>query len=88
MAVSSVMVEKDFWVSWRPGLRFAEPALAPQIVFKGGTPSSEVYRVIDRFSQIIDLSMSARRRAASICTSQPPGLGWLRHRTARSPEAR
>jgi hypothetical protein len=58
MAVSSVMVEKDFWVSWLLGLLFADPALAPHLVFKGGTSLSQVYGVIDRFSEDIDLSMS------------------------------
>jgi len=58
MAVSSVMVEKDFWVSWLLGLLLADPALAPHLVFKGGTSLSKVYGVIDRFSEDIDLSMS------------------------------
>ena len=58
MAVSSVMVEKDFWVSGLLGLLFADPAPAPHLVFKGGTSLSKVYGVIDRFSEDIDLSMS------------------------------
>jgi hypothetical protein len=49
MAASSVMVEKDFWVSWLLGL---------PLVFKGGTSLSKVYGVIDRVSEDIDLSMS------------------------------
>lgn len=58
MAASSVMVEKDFWVCWLLGLLFADPELGPHLVFKGGTSLSKVYRVIDRFSEDIDLSMS------------------------------
>ena len=58
MAVSTVMVEKDFWVCWLLGLLFADAALAPHLVFKGGTSLSKVYGVIDRFSEDIDLSMS------------------------------
>ena len=58
MAASSVMVEKDFWVCWLLGLLFADPELAPHLVFKGGTSLSKVYGVIDRFSEDIDLSMS------------------------------
>jgi hypothetical protein len=58
MAVSSGMVEKDFWVNWLLGLLFADPALTPHLVFKGGTSLSKVYGVIDRFSEDIDLSMS------------------------------
>ncbi len=58
MAASSVMVEKDFWACWLLGLLFADPELAPHLVFKGGTSLSKVYGVIDRFSEDIDLSMS------------------------------
>ena len=36
MSASSVMVEKDFWVCWLLGLLFADPELAPHLVFKGG----------------------------------------------------
>ena len=58
MSASSVMVEKDFWVCWLLGLLFADPELAPHLVFKGATSLSKVYGVIDRFSEDIDLSMS------------------------------
>ena len=58
MSASSVMVEKDFWVCWLLGLLFADPELAPHLVFKGGTSLSKVYGIIDRFSEDIDLSMS------------------------------
>jgi Nucleotidyl transferase AbiEii toxin, Type IV TA system len=58
MSASSVMVEKDFWVCWLLGLLFADPEVAPHLVFKGGTSLSKVYGVIDRFSEDIDLSMS------------------------------
>ena len=57
-AVSSVMIEKDFWVCWLLGVVFADPELAPHIVFKGGTSLSKVYGAIDRFSEDIDLSLS------------------------------
>lgn len=58
MSGSSAMIEKDFWVCWLLGLLFADPQLAPHLVFKGGTSLSKVYGVIDRFSEDIDLSMS------------------------------
>ena len=48
LAVSSVMVEKDFWVCWLLGMLFADAELAPHVVFKGGTSLSKVYGVIDR----------------------------------------
>ena len=58
LAASSAMVEKDFWVCWLLGLLFADPELAPHVVFKGGTSLSKVYGVIERFSEDIDLSLS------------------------------
>ncbi|HXU29027.1 MAG TPA: nucleotidyl transferase AbiEii/AbiGii toxin family protein [Thermoanaerobaculia bacterium] len=58
LAAASVIVEKDFWVCWLLGLLFADPELAPHLVFKGGTSLSKVYGVIERFSEDIDLSLS------------------------------
>lgn len=52
-----VILEKDFWVSWLLGLLFAQPILAPHLVFKGGTSLSKVFGVIDRFSEDIDLCL-------------------------------
>jgi hypothetical protein len=43
MAVSSVILEKDFWVCWLLGLPFSDPVLAPHLVFKGGTSLSKAY---------------------------------------------
>jgi len=55
--LSAVILEKDFWVSWLLGLLFAQPELAPFLVFKGGTSLSKVFGVIDRFSEDIDLCL-------------------------------
>ena len=56
-AGQAVVLEKDFWVSWLLGLLFTQPALAPHLVFKGGTSLSKVFGVIDRFSEDIDLCL-------------------------------
>jgi Nucleotidyl transferase AbiEii toxin, Type IV TA system len=56
-AGQSVIVEKDFWVSWLLALLFSQPELAPHLVFKGGTSLSKVFGVIDRFSEDIDLCL-------------------------------
>ena len=56
-AGQAVILEKDFWVSWLLGLLFAQPTLAPYLVFKGGTSLSKVFGVIDRFSEDIDLCL-------------------------------
>jgi hypothetical protein len=57
-AVSAVMVEKDFWVSWTLAVLFAHPEFGDQLVFKGGTSLSKVFGMIERFSEDIDLSVS------------------------------
>lgn len=57
LQLSTVILEKDFWVSWLLGLLFRQPEWAGQLVFKGGTSLSKVFGVIDRFSEDIDLSL-------------------------------
>lgn len=57
-ALDAVIVEKDFWVCWLLAVLFSEPALAPHLVFKGGTSLSKVFGVIGRFSEDVDLSVS------------------------------
>lgn len=57
LGIQAVILEKDFWVSWLLGLLFAQPELAPFLVFKGGTALSKVFGVIDRFSEDIDLCL-------------------------------
>lgn len=53
-----VIVEKDFWVCWLLGVLWGLPSIAPSLVFKGGTSLSKVHRIIDRFSEDIDLSLA------------------------------
>jgi len=55
--LSTVILEKDFWVSWLLGLMFSLPDVGAHLVFKGGTSLSKVYGVIDRFSEDIDLCL-------------------------------
>ena len=57
LQLGAVILEKDFWVSWLLGQLFAQPELAPFLVFKGGTSLSKVFGVIDRFSEDIDLCL-------------------------------
>lgn len=61
---SPLVLEKDLWVCWCLE-RIFESDLKQRVVFKGGTSLSKVYRVIDRFSEDIDLTVSklaSRRR--------------------------
>ena len=53
-----VIVEKDFWVCWVLGRIFACPEMGPGVVFKGGTSLAKVFRVIERFSEDADLSVT------------------------------
>ncbi len=62
--IPAYIVEKDFWVCWLLGRVFATPDLGADCVFKGATSLSKVFRVIDRFSEDIDLGIS------------PASLGW------------
>lgn len=48
-------IEKDFWVCWTLRELFAFPDIGPQLTFKGGTSLSKCWRLIERFSEDIDL---------------------------------
>lgn len=52
------IAEKDFWVCWALAQLFALPEHRPRLLFKGGTTLSKVFRVIERFSEDIDLSVN------------------------------
>lgn len=60
MGTNPAVVEKDFWVSWVLKKIFEDEALAPKFIFKGGTSLSKVYKVIQRFSEDIDLILDWR----------------------------
>ena len=69
------IIEKDFWVVWILGRLFSLEKLRPYLTFKGGTSLSKVYRLIDRFSEDIDLSIKrdffgfgTPNNPASICS--------------------
>ena len=56
--LSASIVEKDFWVCWTLKRLFAlNPPLAG-LLFKGGTSLAKVFKVIERFSEDIDLSVN------------------------------
>lgn len=54
------LLEKDIWVVWTLGALFDSP-LAADLTFKGGTSLSKAYKVIDRFSEDIDLTYDIRK---------------------------
>ncbi len=51
---SATIIEKDFWVCWALKRIFSSQIL-PGPLFKGGTSLSKVYKVIDRFSEDVDI---------------------------------
>ena len=57
MRLSPQIIEKDFWVCWTLKELFALPGVGGTLIFKGGTSLSKVYRMIERFSEDIDVSI-------------------------------
>ena len=53
---TTTAVEKDSWVCWTLKHLFALKHV-PELRFKGGTSLSKVFRLIDRFSEDIDISI-------------------------------
>lgn len=52
------VIEKDFWVTWILSKLYLDPFLSKHLVFKGGTSLSKVYKLIERFSEDIDLVLN------------------------------
>lgn len=55
MGTTPAIVEKDFWVCYVLERIFKSEKLRSILLFKGGTSLSKVYKVIERFSEDIDL---------------------------------
>jgi hypothetical protein len=54
------LLEKDIWLVWVLSALFRSE-LGPDLTFKGGTSLSKAYKVIDRFSEDIDVTYEIRR---------------------------
>lgn len=48
-------VEKDFWVAWTLRELFALPEWGTYLTFKGGTSLSKGWKLLERFSEDIDI---------------------------------
>jgi hypothetical protein len=70
--IEAIIVEKDFWVCWTLKELFRLPQIGEHLIFKGGTSLSKVFRIIERFSEDIDISIDR---------------GWLGFGGANEPEA-
>lgn len=55
--ISSAIVEKDLWICVILKYLFSDFEYKNYIVFKGGTSLSKVYKLIERFSEDIDLAL-------------------------------
>lgn len=64
-------LEKDVWVVWALGALFDSP-LAADLTFKGGTSLSKAYKIIDRFSEDIDLTYDIRKLISDLVGNDDP----------------
>ncbi len=53
--LADVAVEKDFWVCWTLDKLFRLPGWGDRLSFKGGTSLSKCWKLIERFSEDIDI---------------------------------
>jgi len=56
--LSTSIIEKDFWVCWTLKRLFSLSPPPAGLIFKGGTSLAKVFKVIERFSEDIDLSIN------------------------------
>ena len=52
----ALLLGKDIWICWALEFLFKMPNRLP-MAFKGGTSLSKAFRVIDRFSEDVDISI-------------------------------
>lgn len=55
IGLQAVSVEKDLWVCWTLRELFALPGVGEHLTFKGGTSLSKAWKLIQRFSEDIDI---------------------------------
>ena len=56
LGIRALYIEKDYWVTLSL-LRLATSDMADRVVFKGGTSLSKAHKIIERFSEDIDLAL-------------------------------
>jgi len=75
------LLEKDAWVVWTLGALFESP-LGKDLTFKGGTSLSKAFKVIDRFSEDIDLTYDIRQLIGDL-TGDGDGLPSTRSQASK-----
>ena len=58
LGLPAASIEKDFWVCWILRELFALSPTGPHLTFKGGTSLSKCWKLIERFSEDIDVVIS------------------------------
>lgn len=61
MGINEVVIEKDYWVSFVLNYLFSKSKYKDKFVFKGGTSLSKCFKLIERFSEDIDLILDWRQ---------------------------
>lgn len=64
MKIAEVYVEKDYWLCYLLK-QLSNSSYKEQVVFKGGTSLSKVYKIIERFSEDIDLGLLCQDMSVS-----------------------
>ena len=68
LGLSASSVEKDLWVCWTLRALFRLSLSGPHLTFKGGTSLSKGWKLIDRFSEDIDIVITASSWASAVST--------------------
>ncbi len=73
IGLPQLYVEKDYWVT--KALKYlSESPHVGEVVFKGGTSLSKAYRLIDRFSEDIDLAVLVSDKGDAVCKKLIKGV--------------
>ena len=82
-----LIMEKDFWVCWTLARIFETSAVAPHLVFKGGTSLSNVFGAIQRVSEDIDLAVSPQALGFTAAELDEAGSASQRRKRVQALEA-
>ena len=78
------LLEKDIWVVWALQCLGADERLRASLTFKGGTSLSKAHRLIERFSEDIDLNLNIQHLWPEVDRSpaENPTQAQVRRKTA------
>ncbi len=83
LGLSAASVEKDYWVCWTLNELVTMPEWGRRLSFKGGTSLSKAWRLIERFSEDIDLVIDRSWLGFEEETPGSKRLKWLRNECER-----